>query len=251
MTDPTEPDALLAGLRAAMPVALAPYALPARSGLVVVDEVDGFCTPGSGPLAPPAADARIEAMVEETDGLARRFLSLGLPVLAFRDSHVPGRAEPPYPPHCEVGTGHDELVARLRWLETATGARVVAKDCINAAVGAGETLYEWVRANRLEAVVFVGICTDICIADAVTTLLSARNHYVAGPDGERPMLGSLRDVVVYEPGCATYDLPLAAARSLGLPDTSAHPRGLAQHLGLSVMQARGAVLSDALDWTGR
>lgn len=244
-------DTVLPALASAMPVSMGTYAVPERTGLVVVDEVEGFCTPGRGPLAPPAADASIEAMVDVTDRLARTFLERGRPVLAFRDRHVPGRAEPPYPPHCEAGTGDDELVPRLRWLETAPGATVVAKDCINAAVGAGDALYGWVRDNGLEAVVFVGICTDICIADAVTTLLSARNHYVADADGERPMLGALRDVVVHEPGCATYDLPLAAARLAGLPDTSAHPRDLAQHMGLYVMQSRGAVISDALEWPAR
>ena len=49
-------------------------------------------------------------MVEETDRLARRFVERGWPVLAFLDTHEPGKPEPPYPPHCERGTGEENLV---------------------------------------------------------------------------------------------------------------------------------------------
>lgn len=247
--NPATPQASAAMLQATLPVASRAYRMPVRTGLIIVDEIDGFCTPGCGPLAPPAPDARIGAMVEATDGLARRFVAGGLPVLAFLDTHVPGRAEPPYPPHCEAGTGHEELVAALRWLEGEPGATLMRKDCINGVVGGIEDMagtnrvFEWIRGHGLQAVVFTGICTDICVADAVLTLLSARNHHI----GDQPMLGALRDVVVYEPACATYDLPLETARTLGLPDTAAHPAAQAHHMGLWIMQARGAVLADRLD----
>ncbi len=244
-------DALLNAIGAAMPVAPVPYAAPERTGLLVIDVVDGFCTPGCGPLAPPAPDADVERMVAAIDAVARRFLEGGRKVMALRDQHAPGRAEPPYPPHCEAGSGHELLVERLRWLGTAPGATVLPKDCISAAVGtfdgARNALHDWITDNRLQSVVVVGICTDICVLDVVTALLSARNHYVPdGQGGERPMLGDLRDVVVYEPACATYDLPLATARALGLPDTAAHPRAPTHHVGLYVMQGRGAVIASSL-----
>jgi len=244
-------DRLEPALREAMPVSMAGYALPERAGLIVIDVVDGFCTPGHGPLAPPPGDTVPARMVDAIAALARRFVTAGKPVLALRDEHVPGRAEPPYPPHCERGSGDELLVAELRWLGSEPLATVMPKDCISAPVGAwdghGNALHEWILAHGLEAVVLVGICTDICVSDAVVALLSARNHHLPGPEGDVPMLGGLRDVVVYEPGCATYDLPLATARALGLPDASAHPRGPAHHVGLWTMQARGAVLADALD----
>ena len=237
----------VSALSMTMPVSLRPYEAEGRIGLIVVDEVNGFCTPGNGPLAPPAADPAVEAMVSETDALARRFLGRGMPVLAFRDRHSPDRPEYPYPPHCIEGSGHDELVERLAWLESAAGAEVMDKDCINGLVGAiradgGNHVFDWIRRNRLEAVAFVGICTDICVLDAVVTLLSARNHWIDG----RPMLDTLKDVVVHEPGCATYDLPLDAALSLGLPASAAHPAADAHHVGLWTMQSRGAVLSDGI-----
>lgn len=210
-----------------------------RTGLVIVDIVNGFATVGAGPLAPPAPDAQVSRMVSETETLARRFSAAGWPVLAFLDTHVPGRPEPPYPPHCEQGTGQEDLVPELKWLETEPCATLVRKDCINGFVGAFDSasgrnaVVDWVNGNGIEAVLVVGICTDICVMDFVLTLLSARNH---------AMMTSLTDIAVYEPACATYDLPREVARSLGLPDTAAHPRALTHHAGLYFMASRGALL---------
>lgn len=229
----------------AMPIVLQDYVAQERTGLIVVDEINGFCTPGRGPLAPMTQDDRIELMIGETSAMARRFLDLGRPVLVFRDTHLPGTTEPPFPPHCMAGSGDELLVDRLRWLERAgDGVSFLDKDVINGVVGGirpdgSNVVFDWVRENDLQAVVFQGICTDICILDAVVTMLSARNHRFEG----EPMLGGLKDIVVHEPGCATYDLPLDTARILGLPDTAAHPQGLAHHMGLWVMQSRGAILA--------
>lgn len=209
------------------------------AGLVIVDVVNGFVTVGAGPLAPPGPDDRIAGMVTEADRLARAFTAAGRPVLAFLDTHVPGKPEPPYPPHCEIGSGQEDLVPALRWLEDAPLATLVRKDCINGFIGAIDPIsgrnavIDWVNAHRLEVVLVAGICTDICVMDFVLTLLSARNH---------GMMPSLAEVAVHEPGCATYDLPRDAALALGLPDTAAHPRALTHHAGLYFMASRGARL---------
>ncbi len=73
--------------------------------------------------------------------------------------------------------------------------------------------------------------------DFVLTLLSARNHGLVAP---------LRDILVHGPGCSTYDLPRDQAVALGLPATSGHPQDLAHHIGLYVMAARGAVLTEEI-----
>ena len=235
---------MIAAIADSLPLSLLAYPLTGkRAGLVIIDEVNGFCAPGCGPLAPPAPDAAVDKMVTETDGLARRFLAAGQPVLVSLDSHDPAKPEPPYPPHCLQGTGDDRLVPALQWLETAPGVTLLAKDCINFYIGGvrkdgGNSVSDWIIGKQLETVVVVGICTDICVMDFVLTLLSARNH---------GLTGDLRDVVVYEPGCATYDLPLEIARKLGLPDTAAHPRAQTQHAGLYFMASRGALLADRLD----
>jgi nicotinamidase-related amidase len=227
-----------------LPLDLAPFAMAGRSvGLVVVDEVNGFATAGCGPLAPVGPDARIDQVIAETDRLARGFEARGQPILVFLDSHVPGKPEPPYPPHCEIGSGHENLVPALSWLERSVQATLLRKDCINGFIGAidpidgNNAVVDWVNQHGLDAVLVVGICTDICVMDFVLTLLSARNH---------GLMPSLADVVVFEPGCATYDLPRTAVEALGLPATATHPRALAHHMGLYLMASRGAVLASRL-----
>ena len=238
---------LLRQLREAMPIALEPLAVGARrTGLVIVDEVNGFATVGAGYLAPPVENPQVTRMVAETDRLARAFAAGKRPILAFLDTHVPGKAEPPYPPHCEAGTGQEDLVPQLAWLEGDRNATLVRKDCINGFVGAigpdgRNRIVDWTNAHRLEEILVVGICTDICVMDFVLTLLSARNH---------DMMPSLKEIRVYEAGCATYDLPRATAERLGLPATAGHPQDAAHHMGLYFMASRGAKLVDAVTIEG-
>ena len=102
-------------------------------------------------------------------------------MLAFLDTHELGKPEPPYPPHCERGTGEEDLVQELKWLEKDHNATLVRKDCINGFIGAykednSNAVIDWVRENNLENILVVGICTDICVMDFVLTLLSVRNH---------------------------------------------------------------------------
>ncbi|MSO76011.1 MAG: isochorismatase family protein [Alphaproteobacteria bacterium] len=225
-----------------LPIAVRAYDLAGRrAGLVIVDEVNGFATVGAGALAPVAPNAQVMAMVRETDRLARHFAGEGRPIAVFLDTHEPGKPEPPYPPHCERGSGEEKLVPALAWLETCPQATLIAKDCINGFIGAMEggrnRIVDWVNRERLDAVIVVGICTDVCVMDFVLTFLSARNH---------GLMPSLVDIVVYEPACATYDLPRETVASLGLPATAAHPQALTHHLGLYFMAARGAVLAVSL-----
>jgi nicotinamidase-related amidase len=231
-------------LRSQLPLRLHTFdPATAPTGLVIVDIVNGFATVGAGALAPPAPDAQVATMIDETGQLARRFAQQGWPILAFLDTHPPGKPEPPYPPHCEAGSGEELLVDALRWLEGHDGATLVRKDCINGFVGAIDpvtgrnAVVDWVNHHQLQAVLVVGICTDICVMDFVLTLLSARNH---------GMMPSLDDIAVFEPACATYDLPLEVARGLGLPDTAAHPKDISHHAGLYFMASRGARLVEAV-----
>ena len=231
----------IARLRNELPVATTPVALAGRRcGLVIVDEQNGFATVGAGALAPFEYNPRIARMVEETDRLARLFVERGLPIVVFLDYHHADRPEPPYPPHCIAGSGEEELVPELQWLAKAPRTTLIRTDCINDFVGCIDPrtgrnqIVDLINDHRLEAIVVVGICTDICVAEFVATMLSARNHRLT-PE--------LKDVVVYEPGCATYDLPKVKAIALGLSETAAHPQDIAHHLGLYLMASRGAHLA--------
>ena len=232
----------LGAVRRELPILLGRFDAAAQvTGLVIVDEVNGFAMVGAGNLAPVEHNQQVAHMVAETDRLARRFEGAGWPILAFLDTHTPGKAEPPYPPHCEIGSGEEELVEELLWLESVNHAVFVRKDCINGFIGAhadGRNRFvDWVNDNGIEALLVVGICTDICVMDLVLTVLSARNH---------DLMPTLRDIVVYEPGCATYDLPRAVAEGAGLPATASHPQSLTHHLGLYFMASRGALLADSV-----
>ncbi|MEX2647453.1 MAG: isochorismatase family protein [Alphaproteobacteria bacterium] len=241
-------DDLVARMREAMPVAPSAFDPSGqRTGLVVVDEVNGFATVGAGNLAPPVPNAQVSRMVEETDRLARAFTQRGWRILAFLDTHVPGKPEPPYPPHCEAGTGEENLVPELAWLERDRNTTLVRKDCINGFVGAiGKTngrnaVVDWVNEHKLSTILVVGICTDICVMDFVLTTLSARNH---------DLMPTLKEIAVYEAGCSTYDLPRATAETLGYGATAAHPQAATHHMGLYFMASRGARIVATIELPG-
>lgn len=214
-----------------------------KAGLLIVDIVNGFATVGAGALAPPVQNKQIDQMVEQSNQLAKEFLDSQKPVALFLDTHEPGKPEPPYPPHCEKGTGEEELVPALKWLENEKNATLIKKDCINGFVGSIENttnqnhVVNWCKSNQLETLIVVGICTDICVMDFVLTMLSARNH---------EMVPGLKDIVVYEPGCATYDLPKPVVSELKLPKTATHPQYVTHHLGLYFMASRGAIIASKL-----
>ena len=234
-------------LKEAVPVETAPLSVgPGRVGLIIVDEVNGFATVGAGNLAPPSENAQVTRMIGETDRLAHGFSERGLPILAFLDTHEPGKPEPPYPPHCERGTGEEDLVPQLKWLERDRNATLVRKDCINGMIGAiqpdGRNLVvDWADEHRLERLLVVGICTDICVMDFVLTALSARNH---------GLFRTVKEIYVYEGGCATYDLPRGAAESLGYGAVAAHPQEISHHMGLYFMASRGARLVGSVAFAG-
>lgn len=234
--------ALVKELREMMPLAIGRASIGKKAGLVIVDEVNGFATVGAGYLAPPAPNAQVARMVDETDRLATAFTRSDRPILAFLDTHEPGKAEPPYPPHCEAGSGEEDLVPELEWLEEDPNATLLRKDCINGFVGAiaadgRNQVVDWVNRHRLEELLVVGICTDICVMDFVLTMLSARNH---------GLMPSLKEILVHEPGCSTYDLPRGVAEQLKLPSSSAHPQDVTHYMGLFFMHSRGAKLVETV-----
>lgn len=205
-----------------------------KIGLVLVDIVNGFCTVGSGNLAPQAPDKQIAGMVDESVKLAKEFCKRNWPIYALLDSHHPDVPEPPYPPHCIAGTDESKLVPALQWLENEPNVTLRCKDCIDGFLGSLEkdgsnVFINWVKANKIKSILVVGICTDICVLDFICSALSARNHGLLSP---------LEDVVVYSHGCATFDLPLHVARNI--KGALAHPQDLMHHIGLYMAKGRGA-----------
>uniref|UniRef100_A0A5B7AW86 Isochorismatase-like domain-containing protein n=1 Tax=Davidia involucrata TaxID=16924 RepID=A0A5B7AW86_DAVIN len=205
-----------------------------KTGLVLVDVVNGFCTVGAGNLAPRVPDKQISGMVDESVRLAKVFCEKKWPVFAFLDSHHPDIPEHPYPPHCIAGTDESKLVPALQWLENEPNATLRCKDCIDGFLGSIEkdgsnVFVDWVKTYQIKVILVVGICTDICVLDFVCSALSARN---------RGFLTPLEDVIVYSHGCATFDLPVHVSRTI--KSAIAHPQELMHHIGLYMAKGRGA-----------
>uniref|UniRef100_A0A0C9S550 TSA: Wollemia nobilis Ref_Wollemi_Transcript_13314_1096 transcribed RNA sequence n=1 Tax=Wollemia nobilis TaxID=56998 RepID=A0A0C9S550_9CONI len=228
---------LLEQLQADLPIEEGHLVLPRenkKTGLVLVDIVNGFCTVGFGNLAPQVPNEQITVMVEESVRVAKEFSARKWPMLAFVDTHYPDKPEPPYPPHCIVGTGEENLVPVLEWLEKDPHAVIKPKDCINGFIGCiqkdgSNAFVDWVKANEIQVVLVTGICTDICVLDFVVTVLSARN---------RGLIPPLEKVVVYSQGCATYDLPVDVAKTIN--GAFPHPQEETHHMGLYFAKSRGA-----------
>jgi nicotinamidase-related amidase len=238
-----------------VPLAIQPfYSIKGKkASLIIVDVIRGFCEPGAGNLAPAKPDKVISDMVTNVARLANEWVG---DVVILQDTHKKGKSEDPYPPHCEEGSGEEELMPQLQflqgsfvnWKRNIRKVYTQKKDCINGYIGGLEQdedgyAYEYTSELQMlidysEAVVVVGICTDICVMQLVQSLLSARNHGI---------LGAVKDIVVVEPCCATYDLPIEATIELGLPATLAHPRELTHWMGLYFMQMSGAIITKEIE----
>ncbi|KAJ0977172.1 hypothetical protein J5N97_012646 [Dioscorea zingiberensis] len=203
-------------------------------GLVLVDIVNGFCTVGAGNLAPTKPNEQISTMVKEAARLAKVFCDKKWPIFALLDCHHSDKPEPPYPPHCIIGSGEENLVPELEWLEKEPNVTTKRKDCIDGFLGSMEkdgsnTFANWVKTNQINVVLVLGICTDVCVLDFVCSTLSARNIGLVPP---------LQEVVIYSRGCATYDFPVHVARDI--KGALAHPQDLLHHIGLYMAKGRGA-----------
>lgn len=208
-----------------------------KAGLVLVDIINGFCTVGAGNLAPREPNRQMSEMIAESARLARVFCDKNLPVLAFLDSHHPDKLEHPYPPHCINGTHESNLVPALRWVEKEPNVTIRRKDCYDGYIGCiqedGSNVFvDWVNNNKIQLLLVVGVCTDICVLDFVCSTLSAKN---------RGFLNPLEDVVVYSQGCATFDFPVSMATNT--KDISPHPQELMHHVGLYMAKGRGAKIA--------
>ncbi|KAL8246818.1 hypothetical protein R6Q59_008034 [Mikania micrantha] len=210
-----------------------------RTGLVLVDIVNGFCTVGAGLMAPTAPDKQISRMVDESVQLAKIFCDKKWPVFAFLDTHHPDIPEPPYPPHCIEGT--DE--ANFHWYGWKTSqmqhydVKTVSTDILVPLRRMDPMSLQigW-KNTRLKLYWLLGYATDICVLDFVCSALSARN---------RGHLKPLKDVIVYSDGCATFDLPKEVANAT--PGALAHPQDIMHHVGLYMALGRGAqVASEVL-----
>jgi nicotinamidase-related amidase len=223
-------------LRDAIPLKIETVDLSGKkAGLVDIDTTRGFCEPKCGNLAPREKDPVIESVVGQINTIAGRFVMRGLPIRAYFDCHKSDALEfMQFPPHGIEGSGEEELMPELARLKNYPYATIVPKNCINAVVADLDGLVRWVNENGIEALVVAGLCTDICITDFVCSAMSARNL---------ALMPTLKEIVVFTRGCATYNLPKIAAMNAGMLGYAAHPRELTHYMGLYMMASRGAKLA--------
>ena len=221
---------------------LSPYKIIRKTGLLIIDEVNGFCTVGAGYLAPLKPNHQIENMIKETSNLAKIFEEKFMPIALFLDTHDEGRLEKPFPPHCIQGSGEEKIVPELEWLMSSNSLKI-NKDCINGFIGSinlttKENIFiNWIKLNKIESLIVTGICTDICVLDFVLTCMSAINHQIINP---------LNEVIVYSEACATYDMDINDIKKLNLDKSMLHDQKSYHNIGLKIMQMRGAFIANKI-----
>lgn len=60
--------------------------------------------------APREPNDQVSEMIDESVKLSKMFCDKKWPVLAFLDTHQPGKLEHPYPSHCLAGSDESNLV---------------------------------------------------------------------------------------------------------------------------------------------
>jgi nicotinamidase-related amidase len=199
---------------------LAEEAAQGRVALFSVDMINGFCYEGI--LSSPRIQAVIPAVVEAFKGAyaigVRHF------ILA-QDCHSPESVEfVDFPPHCLAGTSEADNIPELAQLPFADLYTVITKNSLNAFHGT--QLNAWLEAHGdLNTVVVVGDCTDLCVYQMAMHLkLYANAHNL-----------KMR-IIVPENAVQTYDLPVAAVRTI---DTLPHSGDVLHLLFLYHMRLNG------------
>ncbi|MBS3975833.1 MAG: cysteine hydrolase [Syntrophomonadaceae bacterium] len=161
---------------------------PEQVVLVLVDLVQGFAR--EGPLASP----RVAALIEPITKLAEEALRLGVGITVIRDAHSEDCPEfDQFGRHCVKGSAEAELVSELK---EVLGPNYIdwPKNCLAAG-----------QAHAQSTVIIVGDCTDLCVYQAAMGEKLAANAR-----------GIRKRVIVPVNLVDTYDLPVEAAKKLGL-----------------------------------
>ncbi|NLY72263.1 MAG: cysteine hydrolase [Tissierellia bacterium] len=134
------------------------------------------------------------------------------------DRHPKGAVEfKSYPPHCEEGSGEDELIEEL--LPYTEDSLIISKNSTNL-FHAKDFLDFLKDFPQIKDFVFVGVVTDICILQATLSLRSYFNEH-----------NQDKEIHVLVPAVDTFEL-----------EATNHPRGLHNLFSLYNMQMNGIKL---------
>jgi nicotinamidase-related amidase len=201
---------------------------PARTAIISVDVINGFCT--FGPLSSP----RVAEIVAPIVKLFTRAWERGVRhILLTQDTHEPDAVEfSQWPPHCVRGTAEAETVDAFKRLPFYAQLVQIPKNSIHSGLNTG--LVQWLETHpEVDTFIVVGDCTDLCTYQLAMHLrLDANARQLQ------------RRVVLPVDGVDTYDRPVSAAREQGgLP----HPGDLIQAIFLYHMALNGVEVAARLD----
>ncbi|HMA34501.1 MAG TPA: isochorismatase family cysteine hydrolase [Chloroflexia bacterium] len=175
---------------------------PARTALVSVDMINGFCY--EGPLSGP----RVAGIVRPIVALMQAAHAAGVRRFVLtQDTHDPAAPEfAQWGVHCVRGTSEAQTVAAFRALPFAAEFVVLEKNSTSSAHGTG--LDAWLDDPAQQAVdtfLVVGDCTDLCTYQLAMHLKLRANA-----------AGKQVRVILPEDCIQTYDLPVVTAEQLGI-----------------------------------
>ena len=138
-----------------------------RTVLVVIDMVNGFINEGL------LISSRVAAIAPEVINIVKNCKEIGIPVVAFVDSHPEKCPEfEVYGVHCQEGSRECEIIDELK----AIGGYIVIKK--SSSNGFLEPKFQqWLKSHpSITDYVVIGGCTDICILQFCLTLKAHFNR---------------------------------------------------------------------------
>ena len=157
--------------------------------LIVIDMVNGFVREGA------MASQNIEHIIPEIERLVKKFTEENDKQVVFiKDTHLENAREfKRYPVHCLKNTSESENVDELKKYESM--AIIYEKNSTSAIFSKG-LLENLAKMKKLEEVVLVGCCTDICVINLAIPL----QNYL--DENNRDI-----ELIVPTNACETYDAP--------------------------------------------
>ncbi len=131
--------------------------------LLVVDMINGFLKTGNMSFESG------QRTIEPTKKLIEQFIESGDMIAAFRDEHNADSLEfKTYPEHCIKGSGESDLIDELKVFDEH-----IIDIPKNSTNGTNTVAFQKLLSdNVFSEVVVVGVCTDICVLQAVLSLIT-------------------------------------------------------------------------------
>lgn len=193
---------------------------PETLAICSVDLINGFCS--TGVLASP----RVQSIVSPVVKLLNSGWKAGIRAMVFcQDTHDPQAVEfADFAPHCQRGSIEAETIPELKALTFFDQITIIEKNSIHSGLNTG--LDTWIQSHsELETFIVVGDCTDLCVYQLAMHLkLDANSRQ------------KQRMVIIPADCVQTYDLPVKAAREIGILP---HPGDLMHAIFLYHMALNG------------